>query len=142
MLLTKEPDTGKEIGKYFDFVLKACSKGSLTRVDHSIKIMKVCYVLHCIMKKGSALSYKHVFGNYPDIFDLPQIELPKSIPASCVEARMAISYAAFLKSRVRLRQQDTIEGMERRPSPASNTPIIRAYFSDIFFFILFRPIFR
>ena len=65
------------------------------------------------MKKGTAQAYQNIIGNYPDIFDLPQIALPKSIPASCVEARMAISYAAFLNIRVRLRQQDSIEGTHK-----------------------------
>mmetsp|Transcript_3801 Transcript_3801/g.9838 ORF Transcript_3801/g.9838 Transcript_3801/m.9838 type:complete len:413 (-) Transcript_3801:123-1361(-) len=110
VLLAKDPRQGKAISTYYDLVLKECSRGSLTRSDYSIKIMKVCYVLHCIMKKGTAQSYKNVFGNFPDIFDLPQIALPKSIPASCVEARMAIAYASYLNIRVRLRQQDSIQG--------------------------------
>jgi hypothetical protein len=114
--MAKDPEGGKAICKYLDHVLKACSKGSLTSAEKSIKIIKVCFVLHSIMKKGTAQAYQNVIGNYPDIFDLPQIALPKSIPASCVEARMAISYAAFLNIRVRLRQQDSIEAYKQGKS--------------------------
>ena len=112
--MAKDPAKAKGISEYFDRILKACSKGSLTRADHSIKIMKVCYILHEIMRRGTAQAYKNIFGNYPDIFELPQISLPKTIPSSCVEARIAVAYASYLNTKVRLRQQDSL------PTSASN----------------------
>ena len=118
--LCKDPDGAKSVCRYLDQILKHCSKGSLTNAEYAVKIMKCCYVLHCIMKKGTAQAYQNVIGNYPYIFDLPQIALPKSIPASCVEARMAISYAAFLNLRVRLRQQDSLEALESKSQVFSN----------------------
>ena len=44
--MAKDPEAGKAICKYLDHVLKVCSKGSLTSAEKSIKIMKVCFVLH------------------------------------------------------------------------------------------------
>ena len=117
--MVRDPARAKSVCEYYDAVLRHCSKGSLTRADYAIKIMKVCYVLHAIMKKGTAQAYKNVFGNYPDIFDLPQIALPKSIPSSCVEARMAVAYCAYLNTRVRLRQQECVRASATYPEETS-----------------------
>lgn len=91
--------------KHFDKLLKECSRGSLTNAANAVAILKASYVLHNVMKKGTSEGYKNMIELYPDIFELPQIALPKAIPASCIQARMAVSYATFLNSRVRLHQQ-------------------------------------
>merc|ERR1719247_3561762 len=105
--MVRDPARAKSVCEYYDAVLRHCSKGSLTRADYAI------------MKKGTAQAYKNVFGNYPDIFDLPQIALPKSIPSSCVEARMAVAYCAYLNTRVRLRQQECVRASATYPEETS-----------------------
>ncbi len=121
----KHAKSAQPITKYFGRVLAKCSAGSLTDADDAIRILKTCHMLHAVMKKGTAETYKHVFEDHPDIFDIPQIAMPKAIPSSCVEARMAVAYASFLNARVRLRQQETItQASIRNLDLLSHTPTL------------------
>lgn len=114
-ICSKDAVRARTIAKHYDEVLRRCTEGSLTRADRSVRIMKVCFVLHAVLRSGTAAAYRNVFGSFPDIFDLPQNALPKSIPSSCVEARMAIAYASYLDVRLRLRQQQGAAAAAEEP---------------------------